>query len=325
MEIKDNESRFVETLPAVYPGVRHFVWVRNKNAAALVFDAPRFKIQLRRTWTNIETIIDHCYHLDLSTHLLEISTCDQLTSIEVSFANYNTAEDTAREKLKALISTIDNAPSLEKVVFRHMPVELADMENLHRDARNLTAVKLDNVYISTDDSRASIVPHPAWNVKSFSMYASDFYAISYGDDDRSLENVMGNWITYIGVRDLILCTEQQTLGIQDTELVSGFLASALGNLKHLISYSVNLAIPSELVLNVLNENKVQLSHLMILLDPSCPIEVIFNPVITSQACLTLSSLTVDCGYDMDALDVGRGLTSLDRSLQYLTYLKVNCG
>lgn len=169
IEIVDYQSKFIKTFPAVFPGVRHFEWNRRRSAANLKFDTSLFKVYIRRNWTKIETIIDHTYYLDLSTHLLGTATCEQLTSINISFKNYNSSEESAREKMKALISTIHNAPALEKVVFRHMAIRVADVENLHQGAPNLTTVELDNIYTNREDTRALIVSNSAKKIKSFSI------------------------------------------------------------------------------------------------------------------------------------------------------------
>lgn len=119
-----------------------------------------------------------------------------------------------------------------------------------------------------------------------------------------------------------LCLDQEYFPVGDKELISTSMANALGNLKHLKNYAINLIPPSPPVLKVLNRNKTQLKHLMIPLGTSTFIEETFNFVKAAQSCLTVSSIALETAVYTDALAVGRGLVDLGTQLKHLTHPKV---
>lgn len=95
----------------------------------------------------MENITDYSCRLDLTTYLLETTSCCQLTSIDVSFKKRNETNETTENKVKVLIAAIHNAPSFKKMVLRCVPISFVDMENSHRDTPKLKNVKLDDAII----------------------------------------------------------------------------------------------------------------------------------------------------------------------------------
>lgn len=134
------------------------------------YSAPNFNTSLfgfiAKNWTAIEKIIDFSC-LDLSTRLLEAVTCNKLTSIDISFMQRYRFYNIKNEEVKSLIVNIHNAPALENIVLRNVPIRLVDMENIHRGGRNLKIVKLDHAYIYSEDTNALTDSDAARNIKSF--------------------------------------------------------------------------------------------------------------------------------------------------------------
>lgn len=119
-----------------------------------------FKIMVKY-WKDLESIIDCSSRLDLPTHLLEATNCKQVTSIDVSFTGYDQNNGDKRERMRALIKNIHNAPLLEKVVFRDVSVRLADIEYIHNACPKLKLVKLNSVSINANDTGTPADLEPA--------------------------------------------------------------------------------------------------------------------------------------------------------------------
>lgn len=138
-------------------------------------------------------------------------------------------------------------------------------------------------------------------------------------DPEAIENILHDWSTYIGKRYIKL----RATG--ETGSTSSYLVNALGNLKYLTNYSLNLAPPFKLVFDAFDENHVQLEHLVIHLESHYPIQEIFNSVKAAQSCSSLSSLAIECHATTNAMDLSLGLLPLDRSLRNLTHLNIDYG
>lgn len=150
------------------------------------------------------------------------------------------------------------------------------------------------------------------------------------EDEELLEDVLQTWISnignkYIGLKDLETNFEQGIWSVNNKDLMSAPLATVVGNLKNLKNYSVNLALPTKSVLDLLDSNKIELKHLTIAVEEEDPIEESFNSVMAAQSSSTLSSLSVNCGVATDALAVISKLISFGYVLQYLTHLKFDYG
>lgn len=132
-------TQFIMDLPLVFPHVKTILWKSGtvssrQNAASLALDDTQQLFHgMAENWDHVEYIVDLSHHLYLPIRLLESTTCNQLASIDISFRVYNEAEDFDTQvhyKLKTLIATIHNAPSLESVTVRSTPIRLGDMEDL---------------------------------------------------------------------------------------------------------------------------------------------------------------------------------------------------
>lgn len=205
--------------------------------------------------------------------------------------------------MKTLIASIHNGPALERIVFKEVPITLADMENLHRGAQNLKSVKMQDVCIYKEYPRALVGLHPVESITSFSLMVTNIENSGEEEGGETLVNALNAWISYNGSRYihlsyLELCIDQSSLAaIDEEDLTSTFLANALGNLKHLSSYAVNLIAPWQSVLNVLDTNEIGLKHLMIYFEEKehqPPFEETINAVMEAPSTSTLSSLSVEC-------------------------------
>lgn len=228
--------------------------------------------------------------------------------------------------MTTLIARIHNVPPLERVTFRHVPIKLADMENLHRRAPNLRSVKLDNVRIYHECSRDLVNLVHAENITAFSIMV---VIMPRQEVKEGSMNALNAWISYIGnkyfqLRGLDLCVEHYNIGVANKELTTELLVRTLGNLNHLSSYSVNLFPPSPSVLDMLDANEIRLQHLMIHLERGSSFGETFNIVMASPSTSTLSSLAIEGQFGVNPLAIGRRLIPLCLSLQHLTHLKVDC-
>lgn len=112
--------------------------------------------------------------------------------------------------------------------------------------------------------------------------------------------------------------------MEDKDLVSISLASALGPLKHLFNYTVNLIPLSQPVFDLLDASEVRLKHFMMYLDDKISLEETFDMVMTAPSTSTISSLALECRHRPDPLVVSRGFIPWCLGLEHLTQLKVDC-
>lgn len=169
------------------------------NPKGIDIDSSLFGVMVDN-WIHLESIVDYSKCLDLSTQLFERAICKQLTSIDISFCDDGVASPTIpHNKLKTLIASIHNAPSLEIIAFRLVPIKIADMENLHRRTPNLKSVKLEYVRIWTNEDPTTLVDLGlAKKMTCFSLGAL-MLERSEGPGERdSKKNVLDAWILYVG-------------------------------------------------------------------------------------------------------------------------------
>lgn len=329
--MKDYNSELI-ILFQRYFRVEHFGWCSHgifrlevMHPANIPFDTSQFKTVVQN-WRNIESVIDYS-DLGLSTHLLDTTTCNQLTSIDISFFDIAYMSDMPRNKTRAFIASIHNAPSLTSITLSHTTIKREDLEALHKSTPNLKFVKLDEIRIYCTDTRALIGIQPAENIQSFSMQicALDLEDVSA----RTVESTPQNWIYYIGnkytqLQDLELCSNKPSLTTDSNrELTSASLAKALGNLKQLKTYTVNLVAPSQQALDILDANEVQLSHLMMSVDKEMdPIEETLDLITSAPPTSTVFFLLVQKDRTLNDLAISRGVITLGRRLNHLTHLTI---
>lgn len=155
IKMEDHDSQFIVSLPAVFPRIKYLNWSDRTiiGPQAVAFNASFLCVMAKNWINNIETIIDYSKYLDVSTHLLETATCNQLTRIDVSFFNYLESNVIARNKTRALIANINNAPSLERITLGYTAIAIQDLEGLHGSAPNLKIVELASVCMSSKSAR----------------------------------------------------------------------------------------------------------------------------------------------------------------------------
>lgn len=227
---------------------------------------------------------------------MEASVYNKLTSIDVSFNEYDDGSPTARNKLTNLIASIHNAPALDDITFSNVSIRIEDMKNLHRGAQKLITVSLYGIWIYDETSRVMDLI-PAENITSFSMTTFSMKAIEEekGEEEEQVaDNALDVWISYVGnkytgLRDLELCASPSYVPVQSKEFISASLVRTLSNLTQLENYAVDLVPPFQSVVNTLNATRIQLQHLMISIDAEDPVEETFNILASAHLLLNLYS------------------------------------
>jgi hypothetical protein len=145
-------------------------------------------------WTRLESIVDRTRYLGISKSLLESNTLGNLKYLEVYFSCICEAGDDfhqqRHDKLKELLSNIQNVPLLQHVKFGYTPMQLADLEELHKQLTKLE-LTLQFVYLynnedSGDENKTlSSVKNTANSMKilSFNLYIMDDSDDIVGNND----------------------------------------------------------------------------------------------------------------------------------------------
>lgn len=124
------------TLPTIFKNVKSLVLKSTFPSPTPLVTNTQLLHQVLKNWANIEAIVDLSYYFILPIHLLQSTTCNRLTSIDISF-QLRLPINKTRNKLKTLLASIHNAPALESVTFRDTVIKLVDMENLNRATTKL--------------------------------------------------------------------------------------------------------------------------------------------------------------------------------------------
>ncbi|KAI7896642.1 uncharacterized protein EV154DRAFT_476289 [Mucor mucedo] len=215
-----------------FPNTKHLYWTedirtteeRIKNDDISIKNPPHPLIYRRelRKWNQLKTINIRMERLPFLTMLLESSSLNSLTTVEISFAslhvdNYFGSQTTIKLRpiVKSLIDNIKNAPSLDRLVMICPVLDLSDMEELHANTTKLKTLHLnyiaisggstDNWLISTDnesilDNNGKVVTSNTANtVAELSIV---FYHDISGIHDlqNDLKDTMTKWLVYIGCK-----------------------------------------------------------------------------------------------------------------------------
>lgn len=331
IKMMDCTSEIIIGLPTVFPGVRHLYWggYTSDRLPSVKFNTALFSEMAENWITNMESIFDYSCYLDLSTHLLETAACHRLTSIDISFFSFPLPTNITYNKIRVLIASIHDAPSLERVTLKYTAIRLEDLEALHRSTPHLKLLNLDSIQIYSSDTRDLGETNPAESIERLSTKEIMLDDVREGRD-QILENVLHNWILYIGgkytqLSELELRLNTEFFRVENQGLVSAALVSALSNLTHVKKYAVNLIPPTQQVLEILNGDNIQLEYLMISLNALPATEETFNIVAAAHSTSTVSSLLVECDHATNSLAISRGFMLLGRSLTHLTHLKIDYG
>lgn len=194
------DMQVVLWLPTLFPKITSLEWTdkhEHEIGNTEEVGSPIFAQALQQ-WEDIESIVDSTYHLEIATHLLEITRCDRLTRLQIIFHDYSDEEghmSLKRDILHGLLKNIHNAPSIECVTFKETAVRLEDMENLHNSLPKLKTVVLDEVSIYDSDNVINIDKISSKNtMESFSLL--NFTLVNPYEQDGT--NAASNWISYLG-------------------------------------------------------------------------------------------------------------------------------
>lgn len=128
----NHDAELVSVLPTVFPKVRFL-----KLDSQLLREYTDDDFQVRATnWKNVETIVDCHYMMNATMYLLKLMTFDNLTSLELTCVPDRASIVGQRERTRALIEGIHNAPSLEKLDLQDTVLKIEDAEYIRTKNQN---------------------------------------------------------------------------------------------------------------------------------------------------------------------------------------------
>lgn len=135
----------------------------------------------------------------LTTRLLEYLTFARLNSLELkvtdkkAYPNINER----RQRTQALIKTIHNVPSLEKLILSQAVVKVSDVERIHANATKLKHLGFDHVDIDAACAACGVTGSGVIYQPVDSHQVLSLCDIRLAEEvQRLLDNAIQNWIIY---------------------------------------------------------------------------------------------------------------------------------
>lgn len=110
-----HDERLVTPLPTVFPRVRFLKFNGGYNTDCNEINTENIQCT---DWNSVESIEDDSDDMNVTLRLLELLTFDNLTSLQLTLLDHDSrTTDERRKRTQTLIESINNAPSLEKLLF----------------------------------------------------------------------------------------------------------------------------------------------------------------------------------------------------------------
>lgn len=288
------------------------------------------EFEMVKIWNSVEKIVDsstdgNSVYGSGIIQLLALLTFNHLDSLELTFTIEKVDSHDRHKTTKALIKALRNTPSLKDLTLTNAVIRIKDAEELHSRVTTLKHLKFNRVCIFQSDD----VEYEFDEKETKAHYTPSeiLELLSMQDMEAAKNNAINNWISYVGhkypkLRELDLGLRHD-YDLDGKESAKDSLVEALGNMKRLTRYSVDVAPITKATFDVMKANDIQLDHFGFSVYTNDPAQT-FAPIQAAQSVSSVSSLAMKCNAGTNISILNDSLMNLYLNLNNLTSLEITC-